>query len=351
MPISPLLIEALKSQKCVFILGHDAVLLPTHTPVYQKVLGEVAATFSKKIAYQKGDEFMYIQPNIDDQVYKYIAKGYQSQNMPVFYEQLAEIPYFMAINTSPDLYLKNVFEVKKAANNGFQFHFDAYQAQKMPEVVPTTNNEAPLLYNLFGTTDLPNSMIFSYDKLFNYMDSLMGQKYKLHPRMTSQIRDAESIVFVGLQFNKVYLNMILWLLNFQGIKYEKYASGVEYPETLEFVKNQFQIEFVNENIPEFIAALHQECKNEGILRKFTKPKQVLEYKEGEIETQELLDLLNENRYADFFEAMEKLFLDFPQLNEIKSELNDLRNQLIRGYDNHKYNERLRILVGKLNGLL
>lgn len=271
--------------------------------------------------------------------------------MPVFYEQLAEIPYFMAINTLPDLYLKNIFEAKKAANNGFQFHFDAYQAQKMPEIVPTTNNEAPLLYNLFGTTDLPKSMIFSYDKLFNYMDSLMGQKYKLHPRMTSQIRDAEFIVFVGLQFNKVYLNMILWLLNFQGIKYEKYASGVEYSETLEFVKNQFQIEFVNENILEFIAELHQECKHEGILRKFTKPKQVLEYQDGEIETQELLDLLNENRYADFFEAMEKLFLDYPELKDVKSELYDMRNEFIGGYENHKFNERVRTLVGKLNSLL
>jgi hypothetical protein len=344
MPISSLLIEALKSKKCVFILGHDAVLLPTHTPVYQKILGEVAATFSKKIAYQKGDEFMYIQPNIDDQVYKYIAKGYQSQNIPIFYKQLAEIPYFMAINTSPDLYLKNIFEAKKAENNGFQFHFDAYQAQAMPENVPKTNDEAPLLYNLFGTTDLPNSMIFSYDKLFNYMDSLMGQKYKLHPSMTSQIRDAESIVFVGLQFNKVYLNMIFWLLNFQGIKYEKYASGVEYPETLEFVKNQFQIEFVNENIPEFIAELHQECKNEGILRTFTKPSKGWEQANENIDLKELLEMLEGLEYTEVFEKLDDLIAKNHKLSTIKAEVNHLRSEFIHGSRDYAFNERLKVLI-------
>jgi len=138
--------------------------------------------------------------------------------------------------------------------------------------------------------------------------------------------------------------MILWILNFQGIKFEKYASGLEYPETLEFVKNQFQVEFVNENIPEFIAELHQECKNEGILRRFTKPSKAWENSNENIDLKELTDLLDGLEYDEVFTKLDALMAKNHHLLHLKPEVNNLRNEFVHGSDDYSFNQRLKTLI-------
>jgi hypothetical protein len=85
MPISPLLIKALKAKKCVLIIGHDAVLQADNkTPIYQKALDEVTALFPDDVFYQQGDEFMYIPPQLSDDVYNNLAEIYVHTPAPIF---------------------------------------------------------------------------------------------------------------------------------------------------------------------------------------------------------------------------------------------------------------------------
>jgi|GEM_PF-5605211 len=344
MPIHPLLLNALKNQKCVLVLGHDALQLPSEKKYYQEVLQKVAATFEEDTSYKKDEEFMYVAPTVEKQVYEYIAKEYQKLPAPTMYDKLAAIPFFMLLNTSPDVYLKNSFESKKP--DGFQFVYDYYQAQVNPTPVPKTNNDAPLLYNLFGTVELPTTLVFSYNKLFGYMDSLIGQKYKLHASMTAQIADAESIVFVGLPFNRIYLNMIFWLLGLQSMQYKKFASGVHYPETSEFVKKQFTVSFVNENIAEFIEELYEECKSENILRTFKAPRiPLIDYENNTQEgiskrKQELLELLEGIDFPSVFELLDNLGIEKMRTEEFKKEF----MHKDRSYD---FNDRMKVFVNSL----
>jgi hypothetical protein len=343
-----LITKAIKNHKCLLIIGHDAVLMPDRTtPIFQSILQEVKEDFPEEVFYQTGDEFMYTPPNIQDQVYEEIAGKFERQNLPFFYEQLAQIPFFMMLNVSPDLYLKNLFEEKKQA--GFQFHFDYYQAQALPQEVPKTNGEAPLLYNLFGTTQTPNSMVFSYDKLFNYLDSLMNQKYKLHPSMTSQIRDAESIVFLGFKFNKLYLNLLLWLLGFHEIKRKKFASGRTYQDTLEFVKKQFAIDFVMTDIPSFVQELHQKCQEEKLLRSFHTPTQALVFSNSQTQDaskvkQELLDCIDEADFSGLFEKIDELVKSKAEMKDKLPRITDFRNEYIHGKADHTYSDRIKVFI-------
>jgi hypothetical protein len=343
MPIHPTLIDALHNQKCLVVLGHDALQLPNQKKYYQQVLAKVAATFSDDTSYKSDEEFMYVAPTVEKQVYEYVAKEYKKIAMPTYYEKLAAIPFFMLVNTSPDTYLKTLFETKQT--NGFQFIYDYYQAQVTPNPVAKTNNEAPLLYNLFGTVDLPTTLVFSYNKLFGYMDSLIGQKYKLHPSMTAQIVDAQSIVFLGLPFNRIYLNMIFWLLGLQHMQYKKFASGTHYAETLEFVKKQFTVSFVNENIEEFIDELYAECQVENLLRTFQAPKvRLTDYnnvQEGVSKRkQELLELLEGLEYAKIFEELDKIGMQKMKVEELRQE--SMHHN--RAYD---FNERMKIFINSL----
>ncbi len=246
----------------------------------------------------------------------------------------------MLINTSPDSYLKQIFDQK--TSQGFQYLYDYYQAQVVPNPVDKTNDEAPLLYNLFGTTDLPVSMIFSYNRLFNYINSLIGLNYKLHPSMTSQI----DIVFVGFKFNKIYLNMILWLLNFQGINRKKFAGGTAYSKALEFVKEQFLVEFVNENIPAFIAELYKECEKLGILRTFKAPTVPLTNYENKghegisKRKQELLECLGDAEYASLFEKLDAVGLQTTTTANFKS-------MFIQSKTDHLFDTQLEIFIKSL----
>ncbi len=339
------IMNAIESNSCMLFLGPEAVTLSDGKPIYRAALEHIRDKNSKDITFYQGEEFLYFHRNITRTAYSEIGKFYNQQKTPAIFQTLADIPFYFILNASPDNYLKQIFEQKK----DFKFHFSHYQVEEVQKEINDINKETPLLYNIFGTIEKPSSLIFTHDDLFKFLFSIIGKgNFKIHETVMSQFHNASFLVFLGFKFEKWYVRLLLRLLGIHESETEKSAMGFhqhnDNGEIENFFNQNFNVEFIESNIPEFIEDLHQRCGNRDLLRNFDKNSF---YKEKLVNIKrELINMIDEIEMAKFFEEVDNLSLN----SEEKTKLNILKQEFTGGQSKHDiyYHNRLKVFVQELN---
>lgn len=270
------LIKSIRRERCILILGPGAILDKTETPLYEKLCKnlakEVKAEFSGRPedlfsfmeTLRKRERWLNLRADLLEQVYK--------DSVPhSIYEKLAFIPFSLVISTSPSKFIYQAFQ-----ENGIESQFAYYNYRKnqsdQDDLLPQKNN--PLIYNLFGSIQDENSLIFTHDDMFEFLFSLLGTR-KLPLGIQEEVANAFNFLFLGFDFENWYLKILLRLLQShkKEISYaQPWNTEQLQNETITFYQQNFKVSFIGSDISKFLDKLYRKCLGANMLRLSTKQK-------------------------------------------------------------------------------
>jgi hypothetical protein len=151
------------------------------------------------------------------------------------YRKLAEIPFSMVINTSPDITLNKAFEEK-----GIAFDYDFYHKGKAPQEPLRTNTT--FIYNIFGDYREIDSMILTFKDLYQYLFSIMGDNGL---KIKARLRETQAVLFFGFSFDKWYFQLLLMLMEVEDKLLN--SHDITQQNIKNFYHEEFDVEFFDDN--------------------------------------------------------------------------------------------------------
>jgi hypothetical protein len=148
-------------------------------------------------------------------------------------------------------------------------NFDYYLTGRKNLSLVSPTKETPYIFNLLGCYSDPQSLILTYNDLFDYLSNvLIGDIFPAAIRI--MLQEAQNIIFLGVDFDKWYFQLLVKLLtkNDKKFKILRYASpDIPWHEPVKYIcENNFHITFVGPDIKNFLNELYYYCSIKEILR-------------------------------------------------------------------------------------
>ncbi|MBV6441726.1 MAG: hypothetical protein EPGJADBJ_03414 [Saprospiraceae bacterium] len=297
-PIPPNLVRALQNRECILLLGPDAptlerdgkkvslqTLLVEHLTAELKSRNSGAALVARpSLAYvakmledaiivqEVQKKATYSRENARAELNDLIAAFYDQYSFADFpvYRQVAQMPFHFIVETTPAPYLAQALDDE----NKFDARCIYYHYTN-----PTHNNgtkiseneirpDAPLVYQLFGSTEQPDSMIVTERDQLAFIDTLLQQENtagipnsiaihftSLKDKNATQQFD-KTFLILGFDFNEWQLRLIMYLIG--RYQRQKETFALQNPQdiaelTAFFYKNNFDVGFVDTPAEQFLA--------------------------------------------------------------------------------------------------
>lgn len=218
----------------------------------------------------------FSEENARAEVAAHIAAFYGQYSFADFpvYRQLAQMPFHFIVETGHAPYLEQALnEENKFDTKCFYYHY----------ANPTHNNgirfedkdiraDAPLIYQLFGSSTQPDSMIVTERDQLAFLDAILQQentagipnKVAIHftsvkDRSAAQTFD-KTFLFLGFDFNEWHLRLMLHLIG--RYQRQKETFALQSPQdigelTRFFYCNNFGVEFVDTPAEAFLSGVQQ----------------------------------------------------------------------------------------------
>lgn len=253
--------EQIRSERCVIMLGPNALVdeggTPLHTRFQQQVQQEQDMDLS-----QNSEGLLQFKRPIDRVTYATSLKRFYASNQAPdkLHQQLARIPCHLLVSTTPDLRFRKAFE-QLDIDPQYEF-YNKKQPKAIDLRVPTAKD--PLLYNLFGSIQDTDSLVFTFQDQSEYLIQILGDNRP--PKVLLQaIKQASFFLFLGFDFDKWYLALLLRFLGFQR-DCASLASGHTANGFQRFYESHFDVMFVEDDISEYVDALYERFRQKGLLR-------------------------------------------------------------------------------------
>lgn len=213
------LLEEIIDQKAVLLLGHG--FFPD---MYQSFAANLKERLKEKILhnYEKEGLFMFadlVSKSRAQRAAKSFFRGYEPNHEIL--EKIVEIPFPLIVSTNPDKSLSKEFE-KYNIDYQFDFFTSRYKEQKHveEEIEKEVSIDHPLIYNLFGSAEDPESLILDYDDLFNMLKSLLSGLGVSDTFQHQLNKNTTTYVFIGFHFERWYTQLLLRYLNMNKSRFE-----------------------------------------------------------------------------------------------------------------------------------
>lgn len=260
------IVNTIKRQRCILFLGPELFKTKGGESMQSKFFKELAAENPDKIlSYNQDGFFLFANAQAKTRTFLKIVDFFEANFDKELITKIAEIPFHTIVSINPDISLKRVFE-----ENNQPITFDFFDKTAKKDIAQAPTKDKPLLYNLFGSVTKEDTLILTHDELFEYFRALMGNNV-LPLELRSALDGALDYIFLGFQFDKWYVQLLLSLLNLHDEKYKfiRYASANQMnKETASLCINHFKIEFIDNDTDQFIQTLHDKCEEAKLLRKF-----------------------------------------------------------------------------------
>jgi hypothetical protein len=250
------LIDNIRAGKTILFLGSE--LFNRDNKRLEQQLAEVIGVGTNQNIQAYPDGLYLFRGSSDILSYSRI-KGYFKQDFtelsPIL-DLIARIKFKIILSNTPDHQLLRAFKRQNLPHN---FHF-YYKRQPSPEIEPPAIDK-PVLYNLLGDINVRESMILTYDDLYDYFESVMEHK-SMPEILTEQIRDAYNYIFIGMPFERWHTQLLLRVLKQHVNKTTlKYAANFSYDSAIQtFCQDQFNITCVPTDIKGFVEELFKRCE-------------------------------------------------------------------------------------------
>lgn len=270
------LLRRLKRQKAVLLLGPEVVMAnhPQQPPLKEALLefihddlkGRISDKDLQRIEYYSEDGFCYYEDSYKTEVVDAILAFYEELELTELHRQVAQLPFHCILSLSPDHLLCQAFE-----ELGLPYTFHYYNKSRYAEqeddakldFEPSLQNR--LIYNLFGSIEDEDSLIVSYEDLFTFLEKIFNN-HKLPKTVREVLLSANCFVFVGFNYGKWYLKLLLRMLNIHDKMRKKYGMDIPARETVQtFFINEFDMNFTGIGAGDFVQELFGICQQKGLL--------------------------------------------------------------------------------------
>jgi hypothetical protein len=270
------LLRRLERQKAVLLLGPEVPMIGQEAPLSIKEalqdyvkqdLQEILQEYDlQKLEYYNEDGFFHVKDDYKSEVIYPIVQFYKELDVAPVHHKLVELPFHLILSLSPDDLLPRAME---AMGLPYTFHhYDKRRYNKdddetMLNFKPSLDQR--LIYNLFGSIHNEGSLILSYDDLFEFLQRIFNN-YRLPDAVREAILEANCFVFIGFNYSKWYLKLLLRLMNLhEKVKTIYGMDAPERPELETFYVNEFDVNFTRLNTREFVDQLYEACQEAGML--------------------------------------------------------------------------------------
>lgn len=266
------IISTIKNEKCILFIGPELLKDEQGNTVENQLAKFLKVKTNPDILnfYEKDGLFLFTNGTKKTTSYYKIKEFYSQSfsNSETILKELAKIPFHFIISITPDKKCHETFE-----SLGFKSNFKFYwKNQKTDHSIGKPTIKKPIIYNMFGSIDSQDSMILTHDDLFDYFESIFKES-SMPEKLKINLKEADNFIFLGLDFEKWYMQLLLRILYLHNDKYEfmRYAANQTVNEDLKsFCFQQFKIEFIPTQIKEFVSELVTQCENVGIIREVEK---------------------------------------------------------------------------------
>ncbi|MDX2285241.1 MAG: SIR2 family protein [Bacteroidia bacterium] len=198
--------HAIRDGSCVVILGPNLIF--DRTEIHEILKQKLAAAGYPDIAMD-ADELVYLKDSTQRSVYAGQLREYmQVSAMPDLISKLARLPLSLIVTLSPDRIIAAAFKAL-----GLPVQEQYYNHKRNPGPLPLFDAEHPMIYNLFGREDKPESLILTSRDLVDFIFDVVG-KHTL-PRELDDLLSSEyrMFLFLGFDFSKWYMRLLFRLLH------------------------------------------------------------------------------------------------------------------------------------------
>jgi len=260
------MLKTIQRQRCILFLGPEIFVNAQGESLQKEYFTKLALENRDKIlAYNDHDGFfLFESPQAKTRIFYNILEFYEQNFEQEMLKMIAEIPFHVVVSLNPDMNLTKIMD-----DNGFENEFHFYDRKHKKDILDAPTKTKPLIYNLFGSVSNEETLILTHDDLYEYFRAQMGN-VELPLELNSALQSALNYVFLGFQFDKWYVQLLLSLLNLHDEKYKfiRFASSQKLTSDISSLcTKHFKIEFVDNNIKDFVKTLHEKCNAAGILRK------------------------------------------------------------------------------------
>jgi len=248
-----------RTGQCVLILGPE-LSINENGVGYKKRFREIVEDNTNNSQYLHKDNLFHFNDDIDQRlVLSQIKDFYKKVGDPMLLEMISRIPFSLIINVCPDEALNNVYRKK-----GYDFkdaYFSATNVNLKPEVdVPT--KECPLIYNIFGTIEFPQSLIFDHNKLYQTIAQLLPPLSLPRNLEEYLLNTANSFVFLGFNFDSWYYQLVCHKLGLAP-KVNVCTPKIEEDDHVSILmKKTFSMDFTPDTPAQFIHELLVRCESQ-----------------------------------------------------------------------------------------
>lgn len=249
------IIKRIKEKKCLVILGPE-LLCENIASINSQLNKYLTKKFGSNVKYYTDNEFLIITPKVRLLIEDEIKEFYKQLQPNDLYKKISEIPFSLIVNTAPDTTLNKAFE-----DSGIDIDYDYYRKYEAPQAIQHKHNT--FIYNIFGDYTDINSMILTFDDLFEYLFSIMGDN---ELNIKSELRNANSVLFFGFSFDKWYFKLLLRLMKLSDNKL-LHSPDIDQESTKNFYAEEFEVEFFTDNTAcEIIDEIHRRVLKDGLIQ-------------------------------------------------------------------------------------
>jgi len=215
--------------------------------------------------YEEDGFFLLHQDSHRRKLVRRMKKFYEQEQPAAdqLLQQLARLPFSLIVSLTPDGLLRRAFDAQR---QDYQHDF-YYRKQPHGDYIAGTK-ERPLLYGMLGDYSKPDSLVLTHKDLFAYLESIFAGR-SMAPELRKQIQDARTFIFLGLPFEKWYMQLLLRVLYHISARLEsleQYASQPTDANWHRIFEEEFRIKFVPNEGPAFVQELYQLCEKENLLK-------------------------------------------------------------------------------------
>jgi len=259
------ILDKLRREQCLLVLGPEAYTGADGITHREQLLRQLDIGNNPNIVrhYADDDLFLFDQPYKRTLVCHQIQSFYEQAQPSETLRMIAEIPFNIILTVTPDGTLAKAFE---AAELPYQFGY--YKKDKDPQPVKKATKQLPLIYNTFGYVESEESIVLTHNDLYDYFKSIFAHR-SMPEELKTQLREVKNIIFLGVPFEKWYMQLLLRELEIHRQEYAfiRFAANQTLSdEERALCVDQFQINFVARNLTEFVRELHRQCADKGLLR-------------------------------------------------------------------------------------
>lgn len=262
------IIGSIEREECILVLGPGAIVDKNGKCLQDHLCDLIAEKLGEKVP-ESPDRLFQLADHLSNErgwrklLSDMTAEAYQVDEYHPMYPQLAQIPFHLIISTSPDRMLSNTY-----SEFGLPYNLEYFNYKERQELQNEGSAAEPLIYNLFGETGDDDSLVLTFDSLFDFIFSILSPKgFPL--KLKEKVLAASNFLYLGFDFESWPLKILMRL--FESHKKEiSYAyawkENTLRPTTKTFFENNFKIDFVNDEVPAFIDELYKRCQAEDLIK-------------------------------------------------------------------------------------